>query len=133
MEVTSTDPLRTRGSALSSAYSPGSVGIHRSPSAQAQPAAPDAVDQPERERDQDWTTYHCTDQREYQYPADERPQQCEPERADLPAVVRSRPGAARVAALHVVQDYGHQRGDTANEAANDGRRTNDADDNGEGM
>src|SRR6266550_3977385 len=70
MEVTSTDPLRTRGSALSSAYSPGSVGIHRSPSAQAQPAAPDAVDQPERERDQDWTTYHCTDQREYQYPAD---------------------------------------------------------------
>jgi hypothetical protein len=65
-----------------------STGIHRSPIAQTQPATPDAIDEPERQRDQDGYAQHHTDQREDQHPAYNCPQQCKPKGADLPAVVR---------------------------------------------
>src|SRR5262249_46214948 len=46
-------------------------GIHGAPIEQAQPAAPDAIDQPERQRDQDRHTHHCANNRDDQSPADE--------------------------------------------------------------
>src|SRR5215813_1029758 len=92
---------------VSVASSPNSGGIHRSPITQTQPAAPNAIHQPERERDQDRHAHHRADNRDHQRPANERPQQREPERANLPAVMRVDPRTACVAALHVVQENGY--------------------------
>ena len=58
--------------------------------------------------------------------AEHDPQQAKPERADLPAEMRLEPGAARLAALHVIEDDGDDRRPAGEERADDGCGAEDA-------
>src|SRR5262249_11109864 len=90
--------------------------VHRAMIAQAHPALRVAVDHPERDGGEDREGDRDADQRDEEQPGDRNPEYREPEGADLPAVVRLRPGATRVAALHVVQDHRSDRRHAPDEA-----------------
>src|SRR5437773_11522348 len=85
--------------------------VHRPAIDEREPAARDAVDEPESHHAQrepgdenpDAEGHH--DEQKTQ----RHPQETEPERANLPAEVRLEPRPARLAALHVVQDHANDR------------------------
>lgn len=103
-------------------------GLHRLSCAETYPTPGNAVDEPDRnecERQPDDDDPQPERQHEEQE-ARNHPEQAVPEGPNLPAEVRLEPGAANVAALHVVEDHGHERRPTREECADDGRSPHDA-------
>src|SRR6267142_1246859 len=107
-----------------------SLVVRRPAVHQAQPAARDAVDEPDAERrDGQRDGEQAEAERgEDEGRAQREPEHAEPERTDLPAEVRLEPRPAHVAAVDVVEDHRDDRRPADEEGAHHGGRADDAGD-----
>ena len=102
--------------------------VHGPSIAKRDPAANDAIDEPEsdqtdREPHEEKADPKCRDD---EGPAEGDPEQSEPERSNLPAKVRFKPGPADLAPLDVVQNDRNDRRPAGEECADHRGSANDA-------
>src|SRR6185503_8279097 len=102
---------------------------------QCQPAANDSVDEPEAYEPHRQPRDEKADakRRDDEYHTERDPEQPEPERPNLPAKVRLEPGAARLAALHVVQNDSDDGRPAGKEGSDHRRGAEDAGEQAEGV
>src|SRR5882762_3662271 len=95
--------------------------------AQREPAAHQAVDDPDRQRKQAEQTHRDAYDGQHDEPRQACPQHREPEGPQLPAEMRLEEATVRRRAAHVVHDHRDDRRQAADETADDGVEGGDAD------
>jgi hypothetical protein len=102
--------------------------VHWASIAQSDPAANDAIHEPESDHtDREPHEEEADPQgRDDERPAEGDPEQSKPERANLPAKMRFKPGPASLAPLDVVQNDGDDRRPAGEECADYRGSANDA-------
>jgi hypothetical protein len=102
--------------------------VHWASIVKSDPAADDAIHEPESDQT-DWEPHEeeaDSQGRDDEGPAEGDPEQSKPERSDLPAKVRVKPGVASLAPLDIVQNDGDDRRPAGEECADYRGRANDA-------
>ena len=100
---------------------------------QRDPAANDAVADPQTKEGDQYPGDGDADDGNDQRAINHQPEQREPEGADLPAEVTFQPGAIDIATLQVIEQDGTKRGQAKDETTGNGRRRGNADENGDGV